>query len=67
MLLHHSFFMLQDQSSSGNQGPRQRAAALIALTSEFITSSGRTSSLELKLYQHFFMFCLGWEERKLAQ
>ncbi|KAG7559512.1 hypothetical protein ISN45_Aa05g011040 [Arabidopsis thaliana x Arabidopsis arenosa] len=56
-----------DQSSSGNQGPRQSAAALTALTSGFNTSSARTSSPELKLYQQFFMLCLGWEERKLAQ
>ncbi|EFH50716.1 predicted protein, partial [Arabidopsis lyrata subsp. lyrata] len=33
-----------DQASSGNQGPRQRAAALAALTSGLNTSSGRTSS-----------------------
>ncbi|KAL0714658.1 hypothetical protein Bca4012_021637 [Brassica carinata] len=33
-----------DQSSGGNQGPRQRAAALAALTSAFNSPSGRTSS-----------------------
>ncbi|CAL9231892.1 unnamed protein product [Arabidopsis halleri] len=33
-----------DQASNGNQGPRQRAAALAALTSGFNTPSGRTSS-----------------------
>ncbi|CAH8272540.1 unnamed protein product [Arabidopsis lyrata] len=38
---HH---FLEDQASSGNQGPRQRAAALAALTSGLNTSSGRTSS-----------------------
>ncbi|XP_010504669.1 PREDICTED: villin-3 [Camelina sativa] len=38
---HH---VVEDQSSSGNQGPRQRAAALAALTSAFNSSSGRTSS-----------------------
>ncbi|CAH2063838.1 unnamed protein product [Thlaspi arvense] len=37
---HH---VVEDQSSSGNQGPRQRAAALAALTSAF-NSPGRTSS-----------------------
>ncbi|ESQ44334.1 hypothetical protein EUTSA_v10005772mg [Eutrema salsugineum] len=38
---HH---VVEDQSSSGNQGPRQRAAALAALTSAFNSSSERTSS-----------------------
>ncbi|KAG7628848.1 putative villin headpiece, villin/Gelsolin, ADF-H/Gelsolin-like domain superfamily [Arabidopsis thaliana] len=38
---HH---VVEDQSSSGNQGPRQRAAALAALTSAFNSSSGRTRS-----------------------
>nr|VDD57665.1 unnamed protein product [Brassica oleracea] len=38
---HH---VVQDQSSSGNQGPRQRAAALAALTSAFNSPSGGTSS-----------------------
>ncbi|CAE6074712.1 unnamed protein product [Arabidopsis arenosa] len=37
-----------DQSSSGNLGPRQRAAALAALTSAFNSSSGKTSSPELQ-------------------
>ncbi|CAN8254395.1 unnamed protein product [Cochlearia groenlandica] len=37
---HH---VVEDQSSGGNQGPRQRAAALVALSSAF-NSSGRTSS-----------------------
>ncbi|KAL1225577.1 Villin-3 [Cardamine amara subsp. amara] len=38
---HH---VVEDQSSSGNQGPRQRAAALAALTSAFNSSTSRTSS-----------------------
>ncbi|KAJ4896078.1 Villin-3 [Raphanus sativus] len=38
---HH---VVQDQSSGGNQGPRQRAAALAALTSAFNSPSGKTSS-----------------------
>ncbi|CAE6074787.1 unnamed protein product [Arabidopsis arenosa] len=42
-----STLLLQDQSSSGNQGPRQSVAALTALTSGFNTSSGRTCSLQV--------------------